>query len=478
VPPRQESQFTPFSLTGGSQTANHPTPGLESDLSQIIVLPYSPQTITTIPDLNKPEKILGGYDGGSEVGFIGEWNERKFDDLKLQLEQARMSAEYEHADESYVTVGKFQFRVNAHGAKFGGFTYYKFVLEGAGMKIYLHNNPKGEIQGVRVRYGAECATGRDLFLVHAEFLEWLSFIGFKVTQETVSRADMQTMTFDDFDEYLKLLQNNQFVQRADKHYTHGDSKRFCSSYTCGTAIELCIYDKRQELHDNYDEVKLALIVNECLAGEFPDTLTRIEFRLKRDALKYFGVTTMQDLMEKETAIIDFLTFDWFRLLAEEKDSKNGHERQQKLHPLWEKVREQFFKYFPGPVENRKPIERNLRGRREVKCTGENLIKQAVGCLATAAALAKGVFETAEEAIDYATEVITEKVTTFFERTRQRAVELGIVRGVESPEARDWHLDPRQAAEIPDELPEIYRIVFDEGLQYEKFQQTAVAGCPF
>ena len=57
-----------------------------------------------------------------------------------------------------------------------------------------------------------------------------------------------------------------------------------------------------------------LRVKTAYGGELPDDLTRVEFQLRRDALKYLGVKTVQDLLERENAIVDFLTYDWFRLL--------------------------------------------------------------------------------------------------------------------------------------------------------------------
>ena len=51
----------------------------------------------------------------------------------------------------------------------------------------------------------------------------------------------------------------------------------------------------------------------------------------------------------------------------------------------------------------------------------SLIKQAVGCLATAAALAKGAFETECQALSFVTDVVTEKVAKFVNRVRERVI---------------------------------------------------------
>ena len=418
-------------------------------------------------------KILGGYDGGVEVGFNGEWSPLKFKSLCQTLETAKIAAENDVSDERFVTLDNLTFAVNPHGANNGA--HYKYVIEGSGTKIYIHANPKGPIQPVRIRYGFESLAGRDLFHVHANTLDWLKEIGFTVQKETVSRVDLQVMLFRAIADLITPIFANRSVKRASKFTFHGKGNTTITSYTLGSKIQLCIYDKRRELIDTCDEVKMSLLVNDCLGGEFPDELTRIEYRLRRDALKYFGINTIQDLLEKENALVDYLTFDWFRLLKVEKSRSNS--ATQEIDNVWQEVRDLFFEYFPGPVENRKPIERN-NSRREVKCTGDSLIKQAVGCLATAAALAKGVFETECQALSFVADVVTEKVKTLVNRVRERVVELGIVRGVEVPDAIDWHLNPQYACASSDDALKEFRVVFDEDLQYDRFRKFSVAGCPF
>jgi hypothetical protein len=234
----------------------------------------------------------------------------------------------------------------------------------------------------------------------------------------------------------------------------------------------------RELLQGCDETKMSLIFNDCLGGEIPDDLTRIEFRLNRKAMKYLDIDTVQDLLERETALVDYLTDDWFRILDSEKKSEHGHTNRQKLHPIWRQVRDLFFEYFPGVEKERKPIER--RNRREIKCTGEALVKQIEGCLSAVAALTKGVFESEDDVMPFVNGLFSEPSRTkkIFQRTRERTIELGIVRGVEAPDAIDWHLEPRYASGSSDDVLKDFRAEFDEDLQYERVRNHAVAGCPF
>ena len=119
-----------------------------------------------------------------------------------------------------MTLDNLTFAVNPHGANNGA--HYKYVIEGSGIKIYIHANPKGPIQGVRIRYGFEALAGRDLFNVHANTLDWLKGIGFAVQKETVSRVDLQVMLFRAIAELITPIFANRSVKRASKFMFHGN----------------------------------------------------------------------------------------------------------------------------------------------------------------------------------------------------------------------------------------------------------------
>ena len=123
--------------------------------------------------------------------------------------------------------------------------------------------------------------------------------------------------------------------------------------------------------------------------------------------------------------------------------------------------------------------RNLK-RREIKCAGEALVKQVEGCLSTVATLTKGVFESEEDVLPFVAKLFSEpaRAKKVFQRTRERTIELGIVRGVQAPDAIDWHLEPRYACESSSDVLQDFRAEFDEDVQYERVRYFVVAGCPF
>jgi hypothetical protein len=207
---------------------------------------------------------------------------------------------------------------------------------------------------------------------------WLRKIGFCVSAEKISRVDMQVMVTRPVAEFASLLSRGCVVKRAKKGNFHFESSDM-SSFALGSDIYLRCYDKRKQLFDTCDEFGLKMIAEYCCGGQIPDHLTRIEFQIKREVLEVMGIDTIEDLRDTEKSLVDWLTFDWFRLV--EGVPKKGHTREQKISPIWEEVRNEFLKYFPGG-ENNRVITRAFN-EVGVNCTSEDLLSQAIGCLATA-----------------------------------------------------------------------------------------------
>ena len=193
-----------------------------------------------------------------------------------------------------------------------------------------------------------------------------------------------------------------------------------------SAIRLCIYDKAAELKKMAvsDPAKLELMLKYCLGENyaFAEPLTRIEFRLRRSALKELEINSVQDLMEREKSLFDWLTKHWFRLLAEPK--VRGHENTAALHPLWEQVRSAFTKWFPGGerVVERHKIE-------PVSCDPAALEKQAAGCLAISVALRFGKQKDERRFAELVYEVVGSLVESMFGKANLYAERLLILRGI-------------------------------------------------
>jgi hypothetical protein len=415
-------------LTNRGET-KYPTPIINQPQPRVISEVAENTTYNVLPTR---EGKWGGFDGGVEVGFEVQWDKESFNTLLGVLTEGRQQAESnDEKNPVYAQIGGYPFIIKPAGAKAG--LYYKFVLEGCGIKVYIHHQPPKNRQGIRVRYHFESLIRFDLYALHAQLREWLESLGLTITNETVSRVDMQVMTLRKTHDYLKLIINNHAIARAQKDVFHRQHKHW-ETYTLGSDIELCLYDKFAELSEKSNVEKTALMkkyVFDCGGGVGDGRgVTRIEFRLRRDALRSFGINTITDLFHRESGLAEWLTTRWFRIL--EKPKVRGHENTATIHPLWVEVQELFKHYFPGSDNAREPV---MWSRDDsVKCEPVALEKQAAGCLASAVALRYGEQTAPEKLRAILHQEVDRHLLRIFDKTNERAIERLVRDGITAESA--------------------------------------------
>jgi hypothetical protein len=391
---------------------------------------FESRTITVItPEVSVTSlPILGGYDGGVEVGFEGQWDSQKFTALLAILESAKQQAS-EQSQPVCTTIDGVSVMVNHSGVNAG--MHYKYQLTFDGVKFFIHSNPPKGRQGVRIRYSATALIGRSLFALHNAVLGFLETLGFTVTEEKISRVDMQVMLFCKTSELVLPILNGCGVAKAKKYKIQGEGKRL-ESYTLGKAnrLQICIYDKRSEMDHmlKSDPVKWELMYRRCLGAESlcdERPLTRVEFRLWRDSLRAMNINTVKDLQERETFLAEWLTSNWFRIL--EKQKVRGHENTAAIHPRWLEVQEAFRKWFPGIGDDNKPVE--WVKEESVSCDPIALEKQGIGCFASAYALRYGIPASITEVLNNIRTMIEPFIPVIFNKSGERAKQMGINKGV-------------------------------------------------
>ena len=316
----------------------------------------------------------------------------------------------------------------------GGVTY-TYVFEGKGIKFYIHSNPSCGIQPVRVRYGAECLIGQDLFSIHRNVCTFLETLGFTIEQEKISRVDMQVMVERDVSEFMQILLEGRAVCTAQKWSFHGKGfSRAAETFTLGRGgIQVRIYDKRQELFDNVgsEPHKFVLMVLNCFGEDWlvdGTPTTRIEFQLRRDFLKDMEIHTMADLQEYEAGLAHYCCHKWFRLLKEKK--KKGHTHEQETDPLWQEVQAAFEKWFPGKDGERKMVTR--RYDKPLMCSSRQYVLQALGCFAKSAALYMDGGSNPKEILQFVYNAIHNNTLRLVKKTIDSSIELGVRAGVLDP----------------------------------------------
>jgi hypothetical protein len=151
-------------------------------------------------------------------------------------------------------------------------------------------------------------------------------------------------------------------------------------------------------------------------------ITRVEFRVGRTALRRFGVNTMSDLFEREQGIVNILTHDWFRFLREPK--VRGTENKAEVHPVWERVRSLFFRYFSGSEVKDVKWETP-----SVVCDSAALIKQGMGCLMSAVAKQFGEQEHAYQIEDVIRSMFRDDQFHYLQKVNKRVRQTETLTGV-------------------------------------------------
>ncbi|MGL4944165.1 MAG: hypothetical protein ACRC46_13370 [Thermoguttaceae bacterium] len=367
----------------------------------------------------KALRFSGGYDGGVEVGFFGKWRREKYHrELITEIERAK-----ESPDVAFDVLGRAT-TVSMTGARAG--LYYAHVLKTEGIKVYIHDNFEIDAahQPVRIQYEASALTGRNLYEVHARICSWLNELGFDISREVVSRVDLQVTCSAPCGQFFNLIRKGHSVRRGVSYNFYGGHGGD-GSFSVGKATRLRIYDKLAELLSTRNELGLEMLRVECFDGELPAELTRIEYQLRREVLKGFGIDSLRDLRDCELSLVEYLTHSWFRILKCVK--VRGSEREQAVHPLWAQVVGAFKSIFCGSDN---PRELSAVGRHKISCETSHLVAQAAGCLASAVAMTSGAVGSDKEAFEKIMHLLAEAKLVTADTVNFRTARLLSEKGVE------------------------------------------------
>lgn len=161
------------------------------------------------------------------------------------------------------------------------------------------------------------------------------------------------------------------VTRNDKGKLFLD-KNELETYYVGDAkspIQLRIYNKGLEV----EQGRTKLWFLELWNRESSEDIWRIEFQVRRPALKQFGVNSIADLKEKETGLWLYLTSKWFSLRLPDNDKAE----RRTVHLFWCAVQECF-------TEN--SLDEVKRVWRPAQVSPDWHLSHIDGCLSSFAAL--------------------------------------------------------------------------------------------
>lgn len=283
--------------------------------------------------------------------------------------------DYKRREYTEIRLCGVDFELSPGGLRDG--IYYPIVLTWHGVKLLFLPTATDTIAPVRVHVPGLVLLQCDWRAVVAEVFDLLERLSFFVERTTVSRVDLQVTLAMPFGSVASDMRSRRVVTdcRGDRvSYDNLQTGETSTVWYRSRTVELCAYNKTLELQDNKAGADYFNVWN-GLYGTPSEPLSRIEFRLRSDALRRWGVTSLEDLDDLIPSIADRLTSVWFRVL---KSSKvRGHENEAELSACWTRVRAAFLRVFDGSI---KPIVK----RQQVKRADPvRLVQQARGCIAAA-----------------------------------------------------------------------------------------------
>ncbi|MDD2366078.1 MAG: plasmid replication initiation factor [Desulfuromonadaceae bacterium] len=131
------------------------------------------------------------------------------------------------------------------------------------------------------------------------------------------------------------------VTRNDKGKLYLDKNELQTYYAADgkSPIQLRLYNKGLEVKQG--GIKLWFL--DLWKRESTDDIWRIEFQVRRPALKQFGINSIDDLKEKQAGLWGYLTMKWFSLRLPDNDKAE----RKTVHPFWSAVQECFKNDISG-----------------------------------------------------------------------------------------------------------------------------------
>lgn len=241
------------------------------------------------------------------------------------------------------------------------------------------------------------------------FLEWFLCFEPELSGIRLSRSDICV----DIDEAsFKQCDSKGVVKRARRqieHFVNGEYKegRIFSGFTIGGGgpILARIYNKSLEIKKS-QKLWFQDIWRENGWIETKD-VWRVEFQIRREALKEFFIHFVNDLFQHEDQLWAYLTREWLSIKQPTKDNVS----RWKLKRKWKIVQTAGMNYTPSPLIRDRVKQANLK----------QLLDQAAGLMLSVAALSDhySIEDTTQDIQSWAEKSLLKKNTSFLEEKQRR-----------------------------------------------------------
>jgi len=168
--------------------------------------------------------------------------------------------------------------------------------------------------------------------------KWLKRLGGELLEIKPSRVDYCRDIVGNIEE-TGITDINRVVTRANYSSIHTHRRKVTGVQFGKSTILFRAYDKLQEMKEKQDIEKALRFYQEIWKIPLSTPVTRVEFQIRREALKEMGIDTLKDLLRKKDDLWKYLTTEWFRHTEKPVDRENKNQRHSKISAFWEAVSE-------------------------------------------------------------------------------------------------------------------------------------------
>lgn len=260
---------------------------------------------------------------------------------------------------------EFQWNLSRMGIK-----YYPYALSSGDISLFLSNREvDSSYPNARVIIGSvSCQSG--VFKVFDRLSKWLEFVGLKIVKTIVGRADLSADLIGKKLNTLSVGSASRWVSRARTFNVYYKGWKITGVQIGKGDFVARIYDKSEELKKS---VSKRLFFYDLWNVPPGTPVTRVEFQLRRGALKDMEVDSIEDFQNRMDSLWQYCTHNWLRQahtsLSETRRSNNQH--LIKPSKFWLQVQSAVFqRVSPCAYRAKKNLHKNV----------DDMIAQARGCL--------------------------------------------------------------------------------------------------
>ncbi len=355
------------------------------------LLSAPPQTIaesfrgTVPPPLEKPRVLLDGVDTAYISCFVS-WGLRAaelFQKIGIAKEEGKIAGQQGMIDMGF-PLGHCVVHPTGSRKADGPYYPYRISVDGYDIELRHPDHHHESIPDIVVKVGAvKCMQHGNTFKrVWRAVEDMLTSLGAESILGLPSRVDRMYDLGTSFTELDSAFKRNDIVCRGRTKDSYGkivpnpvsyhQKGLVTEGFTIGSELKLRCYDKRIEMVKDADKA----VMLQGRWGDYTGPVSRVEFQLRREALKCRGIITCEDLIRDWDKLSAYLIKSWcsFRLGAGQ-DRRNLSRKP--LYACWQALRDH------DTVEPHEPIA--IVHSEHVSRRRKQWVDQILGCIISMAA---------------------------------------------------------------------------------------------